>query len=176
MADRIALLRGVNVGGAGKLPMAEFRAALVDMGLGHVQTYIQSGNAVFDSELPPEALEEMIRDRIAAKFGFAPETFVRTREAIAEAVADHPFAEADPARVHVFFLRTTPRPDEEALRALARPGDGWHVGPCRFTLYTPEGIGRSKLAARLDSHLPGPMTARNLRTLTALLRMIAAQG
>lgn len=176
MADRIALLRGVNVGGAGKLPMAEFRAMMEGLGLGRVRTYIQSGNAVFDSELPQKALEEMICDGVASKFGFAPETFVRTADEIAEALADHPFTKADPACVHVFFLRETPRPDEGALRAFALPGDGWHVGPCRFTLHTPGGIGRSKLAARLDKHLPGPMTARNLRTLAALLRMADARG
>jgi uncharacterized protein (DUF1697 family) len=176
MAVRIALLRGVNVGGAGKLPMAEFRVMLEGLGLGRVQTYIQSGNAVFESALPPEVLETMIRDEVASRFGFAPETFVLTAEEIAGALADHPFAGADPARVHVFFLRETPTPDEEALRALALPGDSWQVGPRRFTLHTPGGIGRSKLAARLEKVLPGPMTARNLRTLAALMQMVDAKG
>jgi uncharacterized protein (DUF1697 family) len=73
--------------------------------------------------------------------------------------------------VHVFFLRETPAPDEALLRALAQPGDGWHIGHSRFTLYTPQGIGRSKLAERLDKLLPNPMTARNLRTVAALVRM-----
>jgi uncharacterized protein (DUF1697 family) len=176
MAVRIALLRGVNVGGAGKLPMAEFRAMLDGLGFGRVQTYIQSGNAIFESALPPEVLETKIRDDVASRFGFAPETFVRTAEEITEALADHPFAKADPARVHVFFLHETATPDEEVLRALAMPGDGWHVGPRRFTLHTPGGIGRSKLASKLEKLLPGPMTARNLRTLAALLRMVDAKG
>lgn len=176
MAVRIALLRGVNVSGAGKLPMAEFRAMLSGLGLGEVRTYIQSGNAVFESELLPDAREVMIRDEVAAGFGLAPETFVRTGDEIAEALADHPFALTDPARVHVFFLRETPNPDEATLRALALPGDGWHVGPRRFTLHTPDGIGRSKLAARLDKLLPGPMTARNFRTVAALLQMVDAKG
>jgi len=176
MAVRIALLRGVNVGGAGKLPMAEFRAMLEGLGLAGMRTYIQSGNAIFESALPSEVLETMIRDRVAARFGFAPQTFVRTAGEIAEALADHPFAGADPARVHVFFLLETPTPDEGALRALALPGDGWQVGPRRFTLHTPGGIGRSKVAARLEKLLPGPMTARNLRTLAALLQMVDAKG
>ena len=161
MAVRIALLRGVNVGGAGKLPMAEFRAMLEGLGLGCVRTYIQSGNVVFERALPPEVLETMIRDGVAARFGFAPETFVRALEEITEALADHPFAGADPKLVHVFFLRDTPVPDETALQALALPGDGWHVGPRRFTLHTPGGYGTSKLAARLPRLLPAPMTARN---------------
>lgn len=168
MGARIALLRGVNVGGAGKLPMAEFRALLAALGLARVETYIQSGNAVFDSDLGAQALEAMIRDGVAARFGFAPETFVLTAEEIAVALRDHPFTGAEPKLVHVFFLRDTPVPDEAALRALALPGDAWHIGPRRFTLHTPAGIGRSKLAEKLPRLLPAPMTARNLRTLAAL--------
>ena len=171
MGVRVALLRGVNVGGAGKLPMAEFRAMLVGMGFGAVQTYIQSGNAVFESELGVEELEPLIRDAVSARFGFAPETFVLAAEEIAAALADHPFVGAEGKAVHVCFLRETPEPDEAALRALALPGDGWHIGPRRFTLHTPGGFGTSKLAERLPRLLPQPMTARNLRTVAELDRM-----
>ena len=65
MRVRVALLRGVNVGGAGRLPMVEFRATLVGLGLERVRTYIQSGNAVFDSYLSPAGLEALIRDAVA---------------------------------------------------------------------------------------------------------------
>jgi uncharacterized protein (DUF1697 family) len=173
MANRIALLRGVNVSGAGKLPMAEFRAMLEGMGFTGVRTYIQSGNAALDSDLPSEMLEAMIRAAVADRFGFAPETFVRTLGEIREALTDHPFGGAEPTLVHVVFLRETPVPDETALRALALPGDGWHIGPRRFTLHTPGGFGRSKLAERLPRLLPAPMTARNLRTIAALHAMAA---
>jgi uncharacterized protein (DUF1697 family) len=173
MSARAVLLRGVNVGGAGKLPMAEFRAMLEGLRLARVRSYIQSGNAVFDSDLSPADLEPLIRDAIAARFGFAPDTFVLTVAKIAAALTDHPFADADPARVHVFFLRETPAPEDAALRALALPSDSWHIGPRRFTLHTPDGIGRSKLAERLLKHLPSPMTARNLRTVAAVHAMLA---
>jgi uncharacterized protein (DUF1697 family) len=171
MAVMIAMLRGVNVSGAGRLPMAAFREMLAGIGLGRVETYIQSGNAVFESDLAAEALEAMIREAVAAQFGFAPETFVLTGEEIASALVDHPFAGAEPKLVHVFFLRETPSPDLAALRALALPGDAWHIGPRRFTLHTPAGVGRSKLADRLPRLLPTPMTARNLRTVAELDRM-----
>lgn len=169
----VALLRGVNVSGAGKLPMAEFRDMLSGMGLGAVRTYIQSGNAVFESDRTAEALQGAIRDAVAQRFGFRPETFVLTEAEMVSALTDHPFGEADPRRVHVCFLRETPVPDETALRALAQPGDGWHIGPRRFTLHTPGGFGVSKLADRLPRLLPAPMTARNLRTLGALAAMLA---
>ena len=144
---------------------------LAGMGFGDVQTYIQSGNAVFRSELGARELEAMIRDAVAARFGFAPETFVLDAGEIGAALHDHPFAGAEPKRLHVVFLRETPAPDEAALRALALTGDGWHIGPCRFTLHTPGGFGTSKLAERLPRLLPQPMTARNLRTVAELDRM-----
>lgn len=168
MSAKLALLRGVNVSGANKVPMAGFRDLLSGLGLSQVQTYIQSGNAVFDSDRPSPELEAAIRNAIGATFGFLPETFVLDADAVAAALSDHPFAAAEPARVHVFFLRQTPAPDTGALRALALPGDGWHIGPCRFTLHTPGGVGTSKLADKLPRLLPTPMTARNLRTVAAL--------
>lgn len=173
MGLQVALLRGVNVSGAGKLPMAEFREMLGGMGLAAVRTYIQSGNAVFESDRPAAELEAAIRDAVAARFGFAPETFVLTAREVEAALTDHPFAGAEPKLVHVCFLRETPAPDVAALQALALPGDGWHIGPRRFTLHTPGGYGTSKLAERVPRLLPQPMTARNLRTLAALQDMIA---
>jgi len=176
MTTWVALLRGVNVSGAGKLPMVEFRALLEEVGLGRVETYIQSGNAVFDSTLSAAELEGMIRGGVAARFGFAPECFVLGAEEIAAALSDHPFAGAEGNRVHVTFLRQTPAPDEAALRALALPGDGWHIAPRRFTLHMPGGFGSSKLAGKLPRLLPGPMTARNLRTVAALVALVQARA
>jgi uncharacterized protein (DUF1697 family) len=174
---RVVLLRGVNVSGANKLPMAVFREMLagLGLGLGHVETYIRSGNAVLESALAAPELERMIRDGIAARFGFTPETFVLGAGEIAAALVDHPFAAADPARVHVFFLKGQPVPDVAALQALAQPGDGWHLGDRRFTLHTPAGFGASKLAERLPRLLPMTMTARNLRTVAALHAMMTAR-
>jgi uncharacterized protein (DUF1697 family) len=174
---RVALLRGVNVSGLNRLPMPELRALLTGMGLARVETYIQSGNAVFDSDLACPDLSAMIRTGIANQFGFAPEVFVLDAKDIATALRDHPFAGAAPEKVHVFFLASPPTGlDEAALRTLAAEGDDWHLGGNRLTLYTPAGVGRSKLADRLPKFLPGPMTARNLRTVAALQAMIAARS
>ncbi len=161
--------------GANRLPMADFRTMLEGLGLGRVQTYIQSGNAVFDSDLAVADLEPMIRDAVAARFGFAPEVFVRDGAEVAAALSDHPFAGADPARVHVCFTAADPRPDAAAMRALALPGDGWHIGPRRITVHTPGGVGTSKLMDRLPRLIGTPMTARNLRTIAALQAILAAR-
>lgn len=175
MTPRVALLRAVNVAGSNKLPMVQFRALLSDLGLRRVETYIQSGNAVFDSDLPADRLETMIRDAIASRHGFAPETFVLDATEMGAALTDHPFAGADGNLVHVYFLKEPSSPDDVELRALVRPGDDWHPSFRRFTLYTPGGVGTSKLAARLPKLLPAPMTARNLRTVAALHSMLSAR-
>ncbi len=172
---RVLLLRGVNVSGANKLPMAEFRAMLSGLGLAEVQTYIQSGNAVFRTDEDADVLTARIQAEIDARFGFSPELFLLSAKEIVASLTDHPFIAAPPERVHVFFLRKTPASlDEDGLSALAVEGDAWHLAPGRFTLFTPAGIGRSKLADKLHKFIPGQMTARNLRTIAALADMTAS--
>lgn len=169
---RVALLRGVNVGGAGKLPMAGFRDLLEGLGFGRVETLIQSGNAVFEAAGGAAALEATIRDAVSGRFGFAPEVFLRTAPEMAEAAEDHPFGGAEGKAVHVVFLRGLPVLDEARFAALAQPGDAWAVAPGRVTLFLPGGIGRSKLAERLVRMLPAH-TARNLNTVAKLAEMAA---
>jgi uncharacterized protein (DUF1697 family) len=177
MPVSIALLRGVNVGGAGRLPMPDLREVLRGIGLGRVETYIQSGNVVFDSDLAPNLLVEMIRAAINDRFAFRPEVFVLGMADLRAGLTGHGFSAASPESVHVFFLSEMPAQlDEPAMQALAAEGDAWVLSPGRFTLHTPGGIGRSRLAKALHRFLPGPMTARNLRTLAALLAMAEARA
>lgn len=171
----VILLRGVNVSGANRLPMAEFRELLADLGFANPRSYIQSGNAIVGSDLAADQVEARVQQGILQRFGFAPEVFALPPEALARALSDHPFAGAAPEHVHVVFLRQTPASlDEGALRALAAPGDGWALAPGRFTLHTPGGIGRSRIADRLGRLLPGAQTARNLKTVAALVAMTQA--
>jgi uncharacterized protein (DUF1697 family) len=146
------------------------------MGLRNVRTHVQSGNAVFDSNLTADVLSTRIRNVIAAQCGFAQDVFMVTPDDIDAALTDHPFAAADPAKVHVFFLASAPaKVDDAAMRACAAPGDGWHLRANRFHLHTPAGIGRSKLADRLHNFIPGQMTARNFRTIRALSDLVAGR-
>lgn len=170
-------MRGVNVGGAGRLPMPDLRELLTGIGLGRVETYIQSGNVVFDSDLAPAHLAEVIGGAIKDRFGFCPEVFVLEPGDLRAALTGHGLASASPENVHVFFLSRMPAElDEPAMQALAAEGDAWVLSPGRFILQTPGGIGRSRLAKALHRFLPGPMTARNLRTLAALLAMAEARA
>ena len=166
----VLLLRGVNVGANIRLPMAGFRAMLGGLGLGSVQTYLQSGNAVFRSDLAAEALDSLISAAIAAQFGFRPALFLRTLSQVEAVLAANPYplGEDDPKTRHIFFL-AEPAPDTDlaALQALAQT-EAFTLTDAAFYLFAPGGIGRSVLVQKLPRYLKVPHTARNLRSINAV--------
>jgi len=165
----VALLRAVNVAGVNRLPMEEFRALLSGLGLEGARTYIQSGNAVFRSARSAGELQALIADAVLARFGFRPPVLMRT---LAELVAAHracPFRDAAGDRVFFHFMdRELPRATGDFLAALAAPGERHAFHGRVLWLHLPAGAGRSKLADRVG-RLPVDMTARNLRTVEALI-------
>ncbi len=174
MEPLILLLRGVNVGGAGRLPMAEFRGMLAGLGLERVQTYIQSGNAVFFGNRA--GLAARIADALKAGFGLRVPVFVLTLAEMTQVLAANPFAAegaAHGAHVHVVFLQGDVRFDA-GLVALATKGERFHMTDHAFYLQTPQGFGTSAVAAKLATYLKGELTARNQRSVTAILGL--AQG
>lgn len=176
MTAWVLLLRGINVGGSGKLPMPALRRLLEDLGCAQVATHIQSGNAVFRSDRPRADLAVAIGDAIEAGHGFRPAVFLLTGAELAAALAANPFPEAaaDARPMHLFFHDNSARPDRAALDALLAPGESWHCTDAVLYLRAPAGIGRSKFAEKLPRHFKAAMTARNLRTCVALAAMVAA--
>lgn len=175
MGTLIALLRGVNVGGANRLPMAELRKDLEALGVEHVRTYIQSGNVVFRSDAGDEAaLAAEIGETIEDHHGFRPAVMVLPAEQLRKAMAANPFpgAEAEPRTLHLYFLAEQPEVDLSALEDVAAATERFHLGDRVLYLHTPDGYGRSKLASRLEAALGVPTTARNWRTITRLRAMI----
>jgi uncharacterized protein (DUF1697 family) len=173
-----ALLRGVNVGGHRKVPMAELRALLAELGHGDVRTYLQSGNAVFTApEAPARELAAGLERAIAERFGFGVGCLVLSRAEL-RAVADRcpfPAAELDPARLSVVFLDGPPsaHPVASADPAAYAP-DEFRLGEREIFAYFPGGMGRSKLGQALSSPGDGfTATARNWRTVTRLLELMA---
>jgi uncharacterized protein (DUF1697 family) len=166
------LLRGVNVGGNNRLPMAEWRKVLAGQGFDRVQTYIQSGNAVLDSALSLQATEALIAKGISATFGISTPVFVLEAGDL-QAALDALVPQDDLAKTHAFFCaEDQPALDEAAMQALAAPGDTWHLLPRCLLLHTPAGIGRSALAAKLPKFIKGAHTARNLRSVAAVLALM----
>jgi uncharacterized protein (DUF1697 family) len=171
---RIALLRGVNVGGHGKLPMADLRRIATDLGLDAVQTYIQSGNLIFRTTRPPDAVAGALEEAIRAEAGVTTRVAIRTAAALAKVVADNPFLArgVDPAQLHASFLFEG---DAEALAAIDGLAERLApeepvLGPGVAYLRAPSGLGRSNLGKLPKAHSG---TTRNWRTVTRLLAMAA---
>jgi len=174
-------LRGINVGGANRLPMAELRDELEGLGMASVRTYIQSGNVVFDAPDADtaEALAGRIGVTIEARHGFRPRVLVLSAMRFREAMEANPFTEgeAEPQTLHLFFLAGPPDEiDLPAFRAAASPTERFLLGDRVFYLHAPDGIGRSKLAARAEALLGVPATARNWRTVTRVWEMAEEPG
>lgn len=171
---QVALFRGINVGGHSKLPMKQLVADLEAIGCTSVRTYIQSGNAVFESKLKNPQLKLQIADRVRAEHGFDPAVHLLGLRELRSALAANPFpeAEADPKTLHLFFLAETPTSNRlSALHELKADSERLALLGKVLYLHAPEGIGRSKLATRAEAKLGVSATARNWRTVSRLLEL-----
>ena len=173
METCIALFRGINVGGKNVLPMKDLRSVLEDIGARNVQTYIQSGNAVFRTdENDVRLLADRIRTLTGERHGFEPHVLVLTLQEMEDAVSSIPFpeAESEPKNLHLFFLASAPEdPDLDALGNVRGELERFALKDRTFYLHAPEGLGRSRLAARAERLLGVPVTARNWRTVRKVL-------
>ena len=178
MTRYVALLRGVNVGGA-KVGMADLRRLVTDLGHDDVKTYLQSGNVVFGSTVrDAEALARGIEKAITDELGLTVPVLVRSGREMAAVAGGNPYAdrEDDQTRLLVAFLATAPK--KSAVDALEVPGnenvaftvDGREV----FLHYPDGGYGRSKFTnAYLEKKLGVVATTRNWRSVRALADLAA---
>jgi uncharacterized protein (DUF1697 family) len=175
MITYVCLLRGVNVGGKNRLPMKELRTLLEGPDMRDVRTYIQSGNVVFESEKEDASvLAESISEAIMDSFGFRPQALVLSGEEFEAALAANPYpeAEAEPKTLHLYFMASSPTaPDFEALEELKSENERFQLLDRVFYLHAPDGIGRSKLAAKVEKALAEPTTARNWRSVGKIMAL-----
>ena len=174
----ILLFRGLNVGGNHKVKMAALADMLRALGLSGVQTYIQSGNAVVETQLGGAALGMAVVNAFEAQFGFASGVVAIDAPALRAVVAGLPFSQAEVAaanalnpeteHLYAYLLPQAPDPaTAAALAVLATGGDRLHLEG--RTLYA-DSVRTSKAAARITRLLPDA-TARNWRTVLALLAL-----
>lgn len=170
----VMLIRGINVGARTHLPMASLSEILTTLGARQVSTYVQSGNAVFTGVLDARGFAQLVEEEILIHHEFRPSVLVLEGEDFEAAVAGYPFAEAwgEPKTGHIWFFDDPPRTDRAPYEKLAAESERFDFGPGAFYLHAPEGIGRSKLAAKLETLLGLPATARNLNTVAALGEML----
>ena len=169
MTVQILLLRGINVGGHGKLPMAELKDILMGLGATNIQTYIQSGNAVFEGDI----LATDVANAIEAQKAFRPRVLIIPAPEFKTIAASNPVPDAIGNQLHIWFAAAPFEFDHASAETLRKPVEHIKVGKNAIYLHAPDGIGRSKLAAKIETLAGVNCTARNLNTVNKLLGMIS---
>lgn len=168
MAAFIALLRAVNVGGTGKLPMNEMKAMCEELGFGSVRTYIASGNVVFTSRKSEATVKSALEKRLEAHAGKPVGVLVRSAAEMAQVLAGNPFPNAAPNRTVAIFLDGKP-PADTLAGIRGRKNEEIKLGRREIYVHYADGIGQSKLV--IPAAKSG--TARNLNTIAMLAKMAA---
>ena len=177
MNKYIAILRGINVSGKNKLPMAELRQILSNKGFNNLQTYIQSGNLIFQSEHSKEQVRATISDQILDRFGYEVPVLVLTAAELREIVNRNPFEHRDLTKLHITFLAGLP--DQQLVAALPsspNPREEFLMVDQAIYVYCPDGYGRSKINNTFfEKKLRVIATTRNWKTCMKLCEMVSPQ-
>ncbi|MEW7848362.1 DUF1697 domain-containing protein [Massilia aurea] len=167
----IALLRGVNVGRAKRIAMADLRKLVESLGYTGVRSLLNSGNIVFDAAVPPVNAAQAIEEAMILRLGVGARVFVFARQEVAEIIDDNPLLHLadDHARLFAFLLAGEP----QRTLALALCGQNWApevvaIGRRAVYVWCPTGLLDSAAAAALGKHLGNGATSRNWNTMTKL--------
>jgi uncharacterized protein (DUF1697 family) len=168
----VALLRGINVGGKRKIPMADLRSLAADLGYSDVETHLQSGNLVFTSDTDVAGIGAALEAAISQEFGFDVPVAVRTAEQWLGYVSTVPFADAAEARpklLHLGVAKSVLEPDAERILSEAATNERVSAGLDVIWVDYVDGVARSKLtSASLDRAAGSMVTARNWNTVLAI--------
>ena len=157
------------MGGNNILPMKELTAILEQNNYRDVKTYIQSGNVVLKSQKNPEA---NISSIVQNKYGFKPEVFALGDSEFITSIKNNPYSSKEGKTMHFYFCKSSPKVDTEKLKIIKSVSEEYYIEGRVFYLYAPDGIGRSKLVANIESCLRVPVTGRNLNTVNKLQSMV----
>ncbi|MGP4002146.1 DUF1697 domain-containing protein [Streptomyces sp. 8N706] len=176
MTTYVALLRGINVGGQKKVPMAALRELLTGLGHGAVRTHLQSGNAVFTSpEKDPRLLARDLEQALAGRFGFEVSCIVLSAAELRAAAGRNPFPPSsfEPSKLVVTFLSAPPDAGRlSTIDASAYLPDEFRIGEREIFVHCPQGLGTSKLMPVLAKATADVVaTARNWNTVLKLMAM-----
>ena len=171
MPAYVALLRAVNVGGTGKLPMADLKKICGQAGFDRIETYIASGNVVFDSGSASGAVQAELAARLQSYAGKEVGVVIRTAAEMAAVLAFNPFAGRDPQRTYAIFLDAPPAADALA-RVSGRQDEELRRGEREIYVHYPSGMGGSKL--RIPAAKTG--TARNINTVAKLVEIASGRS
>jgi uncharacterized protein (DUF1697 family) len=164
----VALLRAVNVGGTGKLPMSELKAMCEELGFAAVRTYIASGNVVFASRKSEAAIKAALEKRLNAYAGAPVGVLVRSAAEMAQVLADNPFPKGKPNRTLAIFLDHAP-PADTLTGIRGKKAEEVRLGRREIYVHYGDGMGTSKLV--IPAAKAG--TGRNMNTIATLAKMAA---
>jgi uncharacterized protein (DUF1697 family) len=169
MTAYVGLLRAVNVGGTGKLPMSELKAMCEAAGLHQVRTYIASGNVVFTSDKPEREIKALLEEKLKAYAGKPVGTMVRSAAEMVDVVARNPFADQPGNRTVALFI-DDPIPTDAFDKATGVKDEQFRLG--KREIYIFYGSGQADSRLRIPAGDRG--TARNMNTVATLAKMAAA--
>lgn len=177
MEKYICFLRGINVGGSKKIKMADLRSHLSALNFNNLQTYIQSGNIIFEAEgYTIEDLETKINQLIRKKYGFEVPALILTPKEIEQVLAENPFIKNknnQPDRMYFTFLSNLP--DQKLIEDLQKTDfdpEKFLISGKTIFFYVPDGLGRSKLNNNFfENKLKVAGTTRNLKTLLKMFEL-----
>jgi uncharacterized protein (DUF1697 family) len=178
MTTFISILRGINVSGQKKILMADLRALYEKLGFKNVQTYIQSGNVVFDyaEDKNNLAIAEMIEHSIEQEYEFQVPVLVKQAHDLISTIKNNPFtdeAKADPSRIAVTFLKSQPTSESLLkLEGVDFPPDRFIIDALNIYIHCPVSYGNSKLSNNFfERKLKVKATSRNWKTINMLAVM-----
>jgi len=179
METYIILLRGINVSGQKKIEMDKLRAMFENLNFSEIETYIQSGNVVFQSEKSDQSkLIGIIKDRITEVFGFEVEVIILSAQEMKDVCDNNPFSkdpEKDIERFYVTFLSEKPTTDHiEKLKTFNYSPEEYRLINTTIYLYAANGYGRAKMNNNFfENKLKLFATTRNWKTVNKLVEMSA---
>ena len=170
MKKYIVLLRGINVSGKNKIPMEDLRALLSDLGFKNLQTYIQSGNIILESDLDKTEICKKIKIGIKEKFGFDVSVIGRTIKEWEKIIDKYPFSIENEKIVAFTFLNKASNEKTIAIKNIGE--DKYKIVNDIVYLYCPSGFGKTKLTNNIiEKKLNIIATTRNLRTTLKLIEL-----
>ncbi|CAM1348985.1 DUF1697 domain-containing protein [Tenacibaculum halocynthiae] len=170
MRRYIVLLRGINVSGKNKIPMAELRELLNNLKFKNVQTYIQSGNVILDSDDSKEVICQKIEKEITSKYGYKVPVFARNQEEWKKAITAYPFSLENEKIVAFSFLNKKPASTEIEVKGIK--DDKYKVDGDVVYLNCVSGFGKTKLTNNsIEKKLNVVATTRNYKTTVKLLEL-----
>ncbi|CAN7620068.1 DUF1697 domain-containing protein [Mesorhizobium amorphae] len=176
----VALFSGINVGGNRIVKMAELRAFFEELGFSGVATYVQSGNAVFRARNgDPASLTKQLEAAFEKKWGFYSRIMVRDLGRFERLVKENPYPQVagDPTKLHAYVLEREPTAVEIARLADKCTGpESFEIKGDVLYLHAPDGLGKSVFAGLIPRVLKVPATARNWRSVLALLELAGGAG